>query len=1063
MKPSRRLFLPSLLLTAILFFPGCMHIFQNTMEAGPPVPVDYAGYTDGAPLEVVIQDGHSDIIHAVAYSPDGQFIATGSYDKTVKLWNMDGRLIRTFAGNSDKVTSVDFSPDGRFLICDSGTNVNVWSIDGRLLRVLEGGSDTLLYAAYSPGGRYIAGGSGDGTIRLWNIEGEMVRSFRKHDGQVFSLEFSPDGRYLASTGSDEEDYREIKVYTYSGRTVFRAGIEHLTYDFTFSPDGEYLIFGENNKRGLPDVNLMVHVRGITNGTERELKVDGEIQSIAVSPDSATIAAGTEEGFINLWAFDGTLKGTIAPPYSLGIFSIEFSPDSSHMAIGSGSHAAYTYTTDGGLQQELRGYTRPVKASLISPDGNYLVYSSGRHTEIRDLSSNTLTALRGHSKEVQFLSYSPGRELIVTSDGYEVRTWNTQGDMLATFRNSDWMYLDVEIAPNGEFIVCATQEGPFEIRDPEGGLIRTIDSKEMRGTRALKVSPDSRNILSADADGSVYLWDIGGSLLRSFSGHSDDVTTISYSPAGEEFASGSRDRTIRVWDISTGRSRSCTGSEDDITSVAFSSDGRYIAGGSQDDTVRVWSREGKLLSSWEDQKDDILSVAFLPDSHMLLSTGEDNAVVLRDILDPERGSIRMTTFQNGEWFTQHSSGQFDCSVSGYNYIHFVRGMQVYQSDQFWNGFYRPELLSAFIEGSPLDTIDITAASETIPEVLMRIERDSPENPRVHVVITSPDDPETTGDIFLMHNGRVVYDDSRGIQVTSSETRKEYVLTLIEGENVLQAGIYNKSNTLYGTSRMEIVRFAPAVVERPDLHILTVGVSRYLDASISLKSPSRDAEEIGMILSRLGDNLYDEVQLFTLTDRDASKEAITARLDSISLEAEDEDAVLLFFAGHGYVEDRTYYFLPYDTNIIDLNGSAVSVELLGTYIRELSAKKIALFLDTCQSGSAVKALGAVAMSRSIEEKRRIAQLAKAQGIAIFSASSADEYAYEIPQLGNGIFTYSLLTALEEKRQEISIDGKISLGKLLSSVNRITRDTAYEYLDIEQSPAMYLFGDDFYLGSY
>ena len=160
---------------------------------------------------------------------------------------------------------------------------------------------------------------------------------------------------------------------------------------------------------------------------------------------------------------------------------------------------------------------------------------------------------------------------------------------------------------------------------------------------------------------------------------------------------------------------------------------------------------------------------------------------------------------------------------------------------------------------------------------------------------------------------------------------------------------------------------------------------------------------------------------------------------------------------------YYYLPYDTDILELDESAISVDLLGEYVRRIPAKKIAVFLDTCQSGSAVKSLGRMAMSRSIDEERQIAGLAKAQGIAVFSASAADEYAYEIPQLGNGIFTYSVLEALDTKRDEITIEGNISLGKLLSSVQRITRDTAYEYLGVEQSPSMYMFGDDFYLGQY
>ncbi len=93
--------------------------------------------------------------------------------------------------------------------------------------------------------------------------------------------------------------------------------------------------------------------------------------------------------------------------------------------------------------------------------------------------------------------------------------------------------------------------------------------------------------------------------------------------------------------------------------------------------------------------------------------------------------------------------------------------------------------------------------------------------------------------------------------------------------------------------------------------------------------------------------------------------------------------------------------------------------------------------------------------------MANLAKAKGIAIFSASSATQAAYEIPALGYGILTYSILDAIKNKASDVSIDGKISLSKLLSVANIITRETAYKYLNIEQSPSIYMFGDDFYIG--
>jgi uncharacterized caspase-like protein len=247
----------------------------------------------------------------------------------------------------------------------------------------------------------------------------------------------------------------------------------------------------------------------------------------------------------------------------------------------------------------------------------------------------------------------------------------------------------------------------------------------------------------------------------------------------------------------------------------------------------------------------------------------------------------------------------------------------------------------------------------------------------------------------------------------------------------------------------------------MYVLSVGVGDYHDTGMTLGAPDDDARAIAALFSEMADDLYGEVRTMLFINEEAEKDAVEQALADIIQQVETRDTVIIFFAGHGYVDRDIYYFLPYDTDITDMESTAVDIGTLSAFLRDLPANKVALFLDTCQSGSAVKTLGTVAMSRSIDEKRQIANLAKARGIAVFSASSATQKAYEIPELNHGLFTHSILTALEKRKNEVSIRGKVALGKLLSTVNRMTRDTAYEYLGIEQSPSVYIFGDDFYIG--
>ena len=171
----------------------------------------------------------------VAFSPDGQKIASGSNDKKVKLWNVkDGSLIRTLEGHADYVESMAFSPSGKVLATGSAIRsvdyesdsdssdsesgdgtVKVWkgvrvgiglwnTEDGSLIRTLEGHAATVSSVAFSPDGKLLASGSHDKTVKLWNTEdGSLVRTLEGHTLWVNSVAFSPDGKVLASGSHDK--------------------------------------------------------------------------------------------------------------------------------------------------------------------------------------------------------------------------------------------------------------------------------------------------------------------------------------------------------------------------------------------------------------------------------------------------------------------------------------------------------------------------------------------------------------------------------------------------------------------------------------------------------------------------------------------------------------------------------------------------------------------------------------------------------------------------------------------------------------------------------------------
>jgi hypothetical protein len=198
-----------------------------------------------APVFTAVLSGHSDGVSSVAYSPDGWYIASGSLDNTIRIWNAEsGRELRTLSGHSDTVRSVAYSPDGRYLASGSDDRtIRIWDAEsGQELRRLSGHSGLVLSVAYSPDRRYIASGSDDNTIMIWDAESDRgPRRLLGHSSRVYSLVYSPDGRYIASGSED----KTVRIWDAESGSELRTFPGHYggVWSVAYSPDGRYIASG----------------------------------------------------------------------------------------------------------------------------------------------------------------------------------------------------------------------------------------------------------------------------------------------------------------------------------------------------------------------------------------------------------------------------------------------------------------------------------------------------------------------------------------------------------------------------------------------------------------------------------------------------------------------------------------------------------------------------------------------------------------------------------------------------------------------------------------------------
>jgi WD40 repeat protein/uncharacterized caspase-like protein len=927
----------------------------------------------------------------LTYTPDGRLLVGGIVDKKLRVWDMSNKSEKLQVPTLKDYSKIEFSGDGRLLaLCEnytvkileiaSGREVASINVPNTGVLVETGG----VFAGFTGDGKKIAtGGFGTQTF-VWDTQAaKQLQQMKGRTNMAYAVAFSPDGTQLTSGGRTRWDLR-----TGQGRRLSSA------------PSDKSL--------GIPSA-------------------DGKLIAM-FSPNSGAVAI--------VDATNGrTVQTLTGPAASAGVNKVYFSPDGHTIAVTYvASQATQMRGTlpsnelkiwDGLTGREIQTLNLTFSPAEVrfSPDGQTIatVALQGEITLWELASGNRLQALTNAPGQtsnpfpVPAISPLPAGK-IKRGQIPTIANMPNMADLAAMMTNMmgsmsagtmGRTVTSLSFSPDGKILASGGVESKSNF-DPAQMMAQATNPKRPKNQKPPS-SQDLLNDMKIETTGQVVFWNPAtGQQISAIKGHGKGVTDVVFSHDGKLIASAASDNTIKIWEVATQRElRTLTGHTANIESMDFSPDGKLLASAADDGSTFLWDA----------------------------NTGEH----LLTLISLDDG---------GEWMVVTPEGLFDGTPQAWNQILWRYNHETFNVapvEWFFNEYYYPGLLSEIFTGKrPKVAEDISRKDRRQPIVKLSLSDNgstdniSSRTVKIRIDVTDAaadsEHPRGTGarDLRLFRNGSLVkvwHGDALKAQAAVS---LEQEMTVLAGPNRLTAYAFNNDNVKSKDANL-VLNGAESLKRAGTAWVIAVGVNEYANSQYNLKYAVADAESFAAEVAREQAPVgrFAHVEVVPLLNDQATKENILGALRRLAGDAgapslkagplnkvgtaEPEDAVIIYFAGHGTAQGQRFYLIPHnlgyagDRNALDEKGlksilaHSISDHELEDAVEGLAASSLLMVIDACNSGQALEA----------EEKRRgpmnskgLAQLAYEKGMYILTAAQSYQAALEAAQFGHGLLTYALV---------------------------------------------------------
>jgi WD40 repeat protein len=486
----------------------------------------------------------SEAVKAVAFSPDGQTVLTGSWPDA-RLWNAaTGEALSAPLVHYCGVLAGLFSPDGRTLLTGSADHTaRLWDrATGRPIGHPLWHSDRVTVLAWANDGNTILTGGEDDTVRLWEATPPApLQHTLQHEGWVCAAASSPDGKRVLTGGMEQA---ACLWDTDTGRKV----------RWWNTATGE-LLEGSALATWQAEVRRALEQMRAAQEDGRSA-LDGSVWSVAFDSDGKSLLTGCLGQAACLWdAATGRLVRRLQHP---GLLGLAFTPDLKTVVTGSRDRTARLWDADTGkVVRTFQPGEGEADTVAITPDGKTVLVGSETSIWLWDATSGRLIGhLEGHG------DIAGHRGCIVTAAAF---------------------------SPDGRTLATGGMDRTARLWDATTGQPKGTPMQHEGLVRAVIFSPDGRTLATGGMDRTARLWDVNtGELCVPPLLHQDTVSCLAFAADGRSILTGSHDRTARLWDVRTGKPLGPPLRHDELVeAAACCRDGRTVLTGSLDRTARLW--------------------------------------------------------------------------------------------------------------------------------------------------------------------------------------------------------------------------------------------------------------------------------------------------------------------------------------------------------------------------------------------------------------------------------------------------------------------------------------------